>query len=412
MSTSTSPQSDAAIALLWGDRWWITGRTEPLGFGAIAEAAAVLLQHFEEHGRPSRLRVLYQPAFLTSVAVECPHGNRATLQAALQEEHPLLAMANYAWGYEPIFGGNTLLHYETEPFLQLLAADLRAGGVVVEGAWPLASALNFVPTDWPDTGALTVVAVASGLAVIFRHTPAGMREVRSASGEPAAELVATTVQQAFERDDTALYIAAFDEAGQRLAAQVARLERAGRTDLGWESVARAAQTLSRSHPNQMLPQASRLGASPLVTGVTAIAFASSALLAVQIGLDVRADRRAADTAAVAVGRLQSEVEGLRRNQAEVTKLETEIAAAGLRRSHCALLLKTLSQALPRQVVMTSIRADQTGFTLSGGVSTAGLSGDDWRRWIDQFRTPALPWKLVAAEHAMPTADFSIKGVWL
>jgi Tfp pilus assembly protein PilN len=113
-----------------------------------------------------------------------------------------------------------------------------------------------------------------------------------------------------------------------------------------------------------------------------------------------------------VGRLQSEVEGLRRNQAEVTKLETEIAAAGLRRSHCALLLKTLSQALPRQVVMTSIRADQTGFTLSGGVSTAGLSGDDWRRWIDQFRTPALPWKLVAAEHAMPTADFSIKGVWL
>lgn len=411
MSTSTSPHSEVAVALLWGDRWWITGHPTPLPFGAPAEAAAVLNRHFTEHGRPERLRLVYQPAFLRSVAVDCPNGNRATLQAALQLEHPLVARPEYAWGYEPIFGYNTLLHYETEPFLHLLASELAAGGVELEGVWPLASALNLVPSDWPDTGALTVVAAADGLAGVFRHTPAGVREVQSASGEPAAELVATTVQRAGERADTALYVVGLDEAGHRLAAHVAQLDQSDRTDLGWDDVAHAARTLSFSQPNQLLPRTARLHSSRLVSGIVAVSIASSLLLGGQIGLDVRADRRAAEQATEARRELQEEVDGLRRNQAEIVKLETEIGAAAVPRLPCTLLLKTLSQALPRQLVMTSVRTDRSGFTLSGGVSGPGLTVDDWRRWIEQFRGPTLPWKLVASEPGMPTAEFLLKGVW-
>jgi hypothetical protein len=93
---------------------------------------------------------------------------------------------------------------------------------------PLATALDLVPEDWPDTGALTVIAVAAGLAVVFRHAPSGEREIRSAEGETAALLVASALQHAVERQDAALYVVSLDETVAGLAAQVGGLGRPAR----------------------------------------------------------------------------------------------------------------------------------------------------------------------------------------
>ncbi len=114
---SISPTSERT-ALLWGRRWWLAGRDEPLEFQSFAHAAEILAAQV---GSPARLRLVYQPEFLVSVPAACPRGNRAALQAALGFEHPAIAEPAQAWSHEPIFatadGHATFLHYEREPGL-------------------------------------------------------------------------------------------------------------------------------------------------------------------------------------------------------------------------------------------------------------------------------------------------------
>lgn len=411
MSTFTSRPSDATVALLWGNRWWISGCPEPLVFGSTDRAADTLIGHFEEHGRPARLRLLFQSSSFASVAVECPNGNRTTLQAALQHEYPALADQMHAWSFEPIFGGRTLLHFEREPVLLGLVEALRQHGLALEGAWPLATVLNLLPDDWPETGALTSIAVADGLSTIFKHTPAGVREVETASGDQAAELVATTVQRIHEREDAALYLASFDQAGARLSDQMAQLDCPGRLDLEWSDVARAAQTLSLKHPNQLLPIESRLSAMRIVTGATVVVFVGALVLGALLAQETIAQRNLALNEGAVVHRLRTEVVSLRKNETEIHQLQAQLGATKHGRVACAALMRAITRNLPEQVVLTAIHADRDGFRLSGGVSGAGLTVKSWDSWVDQLRAPALAWELASSAATTPTADFTLKGVW-
>ena len=83
MSMFTSPRFKRLTALLWGDRWWIEGRTEPVPFGDLHLAAGVLLAQFEGDEKPAQLRLIFQPASLAAVSVACPKTNRETLRQAL-----------------------------------------------------------------------------------------------------------------------------------------------------------------------------------------------------------------------------------------------------------------------------------------------------------------------------------------
>jgi Tfp pilus assembly protein PilN len=399
------------VALLWGDRWWISGCPEPLVFGSTDRAADALIGHFEERGSPTRLRLLFQSPSFASVAVECPNGNRATLQAALQHEYPALADQMRAWSYEPIFGGRTLLHFEREPVLFGLVETLQKQRFAVEGAWPLASVLNLLPDDWPETGALTAIAVADGLSTIFKHTPAGVREMETAGGDQAAELVATTIQRVHEREDTALYLASFDQAGARLCEQLAPLECPGRSDLQWDDVARAAQTLSLKHPNQLLPTESRLSATRIATGATVVAFVGALVLGALLAQETIAQRNVARHQGVVVQRLRTEVASLRENEAEIRQLHAQLAAAKPSRVACAALMRAITRNLPEQVVLTALHADRDGFRLSGGISGAGLTAKSWDSWVDQLKVAGLAWELAPSAAAVPTADFNLKGVW-
>lgn len=409
----TSRRSKAGVALLWGDRWWIGGHPEPVVFGEMSQAAAVLLEHFAEHGKPTGLRLIYQPRSLVSVAVQCPNGNRATLQAALQDEHPLLATGEHAWGYEPIpLGSNTtLLHYETEPALFALVESLQVDSHFVEGAWPLATALNLVPEEWPDSGAFTVVAVARELTAIFKHTPAGVRELQSACGDVSAQLASAAVQQAFERQDVSLFLVAFDGAGARLALQLSDLELAGRPDLTWDHVAHFAATLSRAHPNQLLPAAPMLGAGRIVGGVTSVAILTAGVLGTQIVRDSLAERVIAAETAAEINGLRTEVEALRETESAILQIEEQLKALEPRRVLYGQLLKVLPEKLPNQVVLTRVQADQNGFVLTGGVSGPGLGEAEWLAWRERLEAGDLPWQIVGATAQPPTSDFSLKGVW-
>ena len=250
MSTSTSRQFDPRVALLWGDRWWIEDHNEPVEFGDIARAAEALVTHFAPAERPLRLRLIYQPGFLAAECMACPQGNRATLKLALGDAYPALASEDRAWGFEPIVGGRdrfaTLLYHETQPALYALVERLQAAGIEVESAWPLPSLLNLLPEDWPETGALTVVAVAANQTLVYRHTPEGRREVETAVGAPAQVLAFVTVRDTLARG-TALYLATTIPATHRRAVASARCAAGS---------ARALAAHGCSNPDA-LPEASR-----------------------------------------------------------------------------------------------------------------------------------------------------------
>lgn len=396
--------------MLWGDRWWISGLPEPIPFGPVSRAAEVLTAHFSGRGKPGRLRLIYQPMFLVSTSVQCPNGNRETLRVALQDEHPPLANDHSAWGFEPIFGGanSTLLHYENEPFLFPLVAALRAGGVEVAGAWPLATVLNLIPKDWPDTGALTVAAVASEQALVFRHTPLGAREVSGAAGDEAPMLAHAMIQQTAARRDTSLYVVALDDGAKRLARDAVGQEEPGRIDLGWEDLVRAAHTLSMSQPNQLLPAIERFDLGRITTGVTTIALIAAGAIGTQVVRSTLAARALAADEANQTTELRSEVESLRANEVEIRVMRSRLAELAPQNAATTELLSAVTRKLPPQVVLTRIQTDQDGFSLTGGVTSPGLREQDWRAWYEGLQCNR--WSL-AMPIPVPTTAFDLKGVW-
>lgn len=408
----TSLRSDAQVALLWGDRWWVEGRSEPAPVAEPARAAETLLAAFGD-ARPARLRLLYQPRSFVSITATCPMAGRSTIRDALQEEHPALGKEDCAWGYEPIAvgpqSGATLLHYETEPGLRALVSALHAAGIAVEGAWPLASALNLIPLEWPDTGALTVVAIAAEQALVYRHTPAGLREVESVAGDGAATHAAQAARMACERADTALHLVALDASAERLAATLVAVDDPAGKIADWSRLIAAARMLAPHHPNQMLAASTWwTGRSVVQTATVTVLLAACALGCEQV-LRWKADHRLAATRIEEKMKLERDLAALQANQAEAHRLRAEIATLRPGSVACSALLRALSRELPPAVVLTRLRADERGFTVEGGVTAAGLTAAAWRTWQAALRAETHPWRL--AEVSVPPAEFTLKGQW-
>ena len=414
MSIFTSPRFDARVALLWGDRWWIEGRSEPVAFGEFARAAETLLAEFGD-ARPARLRLVYQPAFLASTAVNGPQGGRSTLREALQEEYPSLGDETLAWSYEPLApgpqSGATLLHYETQAGLYALVASLHEAGIEVEGVWPLATALNLVPTEWPDMGALTVVAVADRQTFVFRHTPMGVREVERGFGAEAAALALAAARQAVARADTALHVVSLDAAGDRLADTVIQIEEPGGRRASWHHLVNAVRTLSVRQPNQMLPGISRLTLRRLAQGATAVVLLAVGALAVEQGLHLRARQRMMAARSAEVITLRQDVAALRANESEAHRLRTAIARLQPGPVACGALLRALPRSLPLEIVLTRVRADRNGFTVEGGVAGPGLTSATWHSWRAGLQTDSHPWRLTEPLPLAPVTAFALKGQW-
>lgn len=409
----TSPRFKRLTALLWGDRWWIEGRTEPVPFGDLHRAAGVLLAQFEGDEKPAQLRLIFQPASLAAVSVACPKTNRETLRQALSEQFPTLDDARLAWGHEPIFGVNapfaTVLYHETQAGLFLpLVADLYAGGIAVESAWPLATALNFVPEDWPDSGAMIVVAAAENQTLVYRHTADGRREVETASGADASACALRGLRAALARTDTAVYLVGCEMAGERLAAQLPTPDVPRVRLVPWSRLAGAIAPLAVTHPAQLLPTESRWSARRALRVAAGLAAtAAIGLLAdtARVGWEqqaaLAADLRTAST-------LRGELAARRDDARELAALRTAVEAGEPASAVFAPWLRAMAAKLPREVALTRVTATRTSVAVSGGL-TGTLTEGAWRDWTAAVTVAGTTWRF-PERPPLPTGAFQLTAI--
>ncbi|MDP3069632.1 MAG: hypothetical protein Q8N18_05055 [Opitutaceae bacterium] len=414
MSTSTSLRSERLTALLWGDRWWIEGRTEPVPFGDLHLAAEVFLAQFGADEKPAQVRLIFQPASLAAVSVACPKSDRETMRLALSEQFPALAEADLAWGHEPVFGVDppfaTVLYHEMQAGLFALVAELRASGIVVESAWPLATALNFVPDDWPDSGAMIVVAAAENHTLVYRHTVDGRREVESAIGSDATDCALRGLRAALARTDTAVFLVGCETAGERLAAKLPTPDVPRVRLVSWSRLATAVATLPLKHPAQLLPVEPRWSAhrALLVTAGFA-AMVAIGLLADAARVEskhreaVAADHRAATA-------LRAELVARQSDAHELASLRLAVEAGEPAHAVFTPWLRATAVKLPPEVVLTRIAATRTSVTMVGGI-TGKLGEAPWREWTTAVAAAGSAWRF-PERPPLPTASFQLTATAL
>ena len=413
MSMFISPPSDPLVALLWGDRWWISTSAEPIPFGEFSEAAGALLDTLGAPDTSKRIRLIYQPEHLVSEIIECPNGNRATLQSALQSDFPALADPTVAWSFEPINGAtnSTVLHYETKPGLFGLVEALTAAGFEVEGVWPMASVLNYVPEDWPDTGALTVLAIAQQRALVYMHTPAGIRQVNTSCGDEAAKLAASAIQQAHESETAAFYFISLDSSGDALAEQIAMWNSVDRSELTWDRLVQVTAKLPATYPHQLIPQPRWFTPHRVVSGVTAAALLLAVVLAGHIGVQLLNQQELTAQQHAEINTLRPEIERLQAQESEYKKLQAELAKFETSNTAYAEFLSSVGKQLPHSLVLTRLQVDSSGFTLAGGVTDTDGVVSDWSNWNSDLAMESQPWNLIENHVEAPSSVFQLKGNW-
>jgi hypothetical protein len=406
-----SRPSEPRTVLLWGDRWWFAGTGHSKQFADLTQAVDLLVAHFASEPKPVRIRLLFQPDALQTVAVTCPQGDRATLASALSAEFPELSKPEHAWSHEPVLPNlsdfATLLHVEEQPGLLGLATQLARRGLAVDSAWPLATFLHALPQDWSNSGAVTVVAVQKESAISYCHPADGVRDVLHWHGGSTLAEVGGWLDRLLERDaeEPILLVGADEAAVAALGVFVGVKEHPGveLLSLG-EALARPVE-FPRYHPAQLLPR------PPMVTAQRAMIAATVALL-LAAGWSGTAYVRAHLATRVAAKQQQEQLAALRR---EVTQLRENAAEiAGLRRSleggaagpPCGDLLEKIATTLPAQVTLGSLRITGRTVALDGWVAPgAGRSVvDDWRSRL----APAdAPWTMEAKNG--PAGSFSVVG---
>lgn len=380
MSISTSPRSKPLTVLLWGDRWWLAGRTDAIPFAHGDEAAGVLVAALAGDG-PQRLRLIFQPDGFMSVVTPCPKAGRRTLALALQEQFPGLATDEIAWSHEPILSVGesftTVLHCESSPRLFALIEQLASAGIAVEEVWPLPTWLQALPDEWSDTGALTVLAIAGNRACAYHHPATGARQVIAwPPNEPTTPEL--WLANLFDRDPAEPVLVVTDEP----AAHAAWSPGPARTGLRHLTLAEAlahSATIPSRHPARLLP------AEPTVTAPRAVVAASFALLLAAGGMvgpwalaHVNA-RNAALVQTVREHALSAEVAHLRTNAAEIAALREE--AAGHTAPFGGALLRRLAATVPPEVTLATLRADVGSFAAQGFLAPQASSGvlDRWQQ---------------------------------
>lgn len=395
MSMFISHPSEPRTVLLWGDRWWFAGTGGFLEFADLEQAVEVLVAHYAEEPKPVRLRLIFQPDALLTVAVACPNGDRATLAAALAGEFPALCHPGNAWSHEPVLpmGGDfaTLLHFETQPGLLGLATRLARRGIAVDSVWPLATFLHSLPSEWSESGAVTVVALQAQQAVAYRHPADGVRSVFLWRGESAVADVGEWLAEILARnaEEPVLLVSADGETAAALGAFVGVEGHPGVEQITLTEALARSVVLPRYHPAQLLPR------TPVVTAQRMLIAASIAFLlaagwfgntyvrahvATQVAVE---DRQVRLTA------LRAEVAHLRENAAEIAALRRSLdgGAAG---PPCGAWLEKISTTLPAQVALTSLRIAGRTVAIDGWLAPDAGQGalDNWRTRL----TPAgAPW---------------------
>ena len=397
--------------LLWGDRWWFAGTGHSKQFADLAQAVDLLVAHFASEPKPVRIRLLFQPDALQTVAVKCPQGDRATLAAALSGEFPELSKPDHAWSHEPVLPIKsefaTLLHLEEQPGLLGLATRLARRGLAVDSAWPLATFLHSLPEDWSNSGAVTVVAVQKERAVSYRHPADGTRGVLQWHGESTLAEVGKWLDQLLERDaeDPVLLVSADEATAAALSVFVGVKEYPGveLIPLG-EALARKVE-FPRYHPAQLLPRppmvtAQRLMIAASVALLLAAAWTGTAYMRAHLATQVAAKHQQERLSV-----LRSEVTQLRENAAEIAGLRRSLegGAAG---PPCGDLLEKIATTLPAQVTLRSVHISGRTMAIEGWLAPgAGRSAvDDWRSRL----APAdAPWTAEAKTGA--AGSFSVVG---
>ena len=393
-----SRPSDPRTVLLWGDRWWFAGTGASCEFTNLSHAAEVLAAHYADEPKPVRLRLVYQPDAFESVAVACPHGDRATLAAALAGEFPALANPDHAWGHEPVLpvgtGFSAVLHFEAQPGLFALATRLAHRGLAVDSAWPLATFLHALPDDWSESGAVTVIALQTERAVAYRHPADAGRTVQLWHGDTTVAEVGHWLAGIFAQnaEEPVLLVCADEEVTGSLESHVALDGHPGleRTLL---TAALARQVvLPRYHPAQLLPRL------PVVTAQRAIIAASLAflLLAGWTGAGYARESIAAHAeteqrqARLAV--LRAEIGHLRENATEIATLRAALDS-GSAGPPCGAFLTKVSTTLPSEIVIASLQISGRSIALDGWLMPTAPTTtlDNWRARL----APAdAPWTLV------------------
>ena len=397
--------------LLWGDRWWFAGTGHSKQFADLAQAVDLLVAHYASEPKPVRIRLLFQPDALQTVAVKCPQGNRATLAAALSGEFPELSKPDHAWSHEPVIPIKsdfaTLLHLEARPGLIGLATQLARRGLAVDSAWPLATFLHSLPEEWSKSGAVTVVAVQQERAISYRHPADSTRGVLQWHGESVLAEVVEWLDQLLERDaeEPVLLVCADEATTAALGVFVGVKEYPGVELIPLsEALARKVE-FPRYHPAQLLPRppmvtAQRLMVAASVALLLAAGWSGTAYVRAHLATQLAAKHQQEQLAA-----LRSEVAQLRDNAAEIAGLRRSLegGAAG---PPCGDLLEKIATTLPAQITLGSLRITGRTVALDGWVAPgAGRSAvDDWRSRL----APAdAPWTAEAKTGA--AGSFSVVG---
>jgi hypothetical protein len=406
-----SRPSEPRTVLLWGDRWWFAGTGVSSDFSDLAQAAEVLVAHYADEPKPVRIRLIYQPDALETAPVACPQGDRATLAAALAGEFPALGNPQRAWSHEPVLpiGGDfaTLLHFETAPGLISLATELARRGVAVESVWPMATFLHALPTEWSDSGAVTVVAVQAQRAVAYRHPADGVRSVPVWLGESALAEVGEWLGELLTQspEEPVLLVCADAATATALGSFVSAEDYPGVEQITLNEALARPGAFPRYHPAQLLPR------SPIFTAQRFLVAASIAFLLAAAGLGVGvaraalAGREAARDQQTKLMALRTEVAQLRENAAEISALRRSLegGAAG---PPCGALLDAVATTVPASITLTSLRIDGRTVAIGGWVSP-GASPTAVEDWRSRLAPASAPW--TATVKAGATSAFTLTG---
>ena len=406
-----SRPSEPSTVLLWGDHWWFAGTGASVAFPDLDHAVEVLVAHYAQAPKPVRLRLLFQPDALETVAVACPQGDRATLAAALAEEFPSLRTPGCVWSHEPVLamGGDfaTLLHFETQPGLLRLATRLAQRGLAVDSAWPLTTFLHALPAAWTDSKVATVVAVQPNRALAYRKPDHGCRAALHWEGDTVVEDVSKWLGELLVRNamEPVLLVCADQPTVTALSAFISTQRYPAVEPMLLDEALGRAVVLPRYHPAQLLPRI------PVVTAQRALIAASIAMLVaagwlgVAYGRDYVAKQAAVKDQEARLTALRGEVAQLRENAAEIAALRRSLdgGAAG---PPCGVLLEKISTTLPAQVTLTALRITGRSWALDGWVAPGAgpRAGEEWR---GRLAPPGAPWTAEIKPGA--AGSFSLRG---
>ena len=396
--------------LLWADRWWLSDAAEPLPFAGFEEAARVLAAHLER--KPSRLRLIYQPDSLATVATPCPKGSRATLIAALAASFPALGTAGHASSHEPILARgdsfSTLLHFERESGLETLLARLAAQGIAVDSVWPLPTFLHALPDEWSESGAMTIVAVCPDRVCGYRHPADGERSAPAWSGENAlAEFGAWLGDILAKSPDEPVLLVGDSEAAAALQPHVELHDHPNVTWLSLTEALARRVVLPRHHPAQLLAPMPVITAQRAVIAASLVFLALAAWSSAAYAHDVLAWRTAGADREIRKQTLRGEVAHLRDNAAEIARLRETLARAAVRPPAAALLQK-ISATVPPEIACDALSVTSGGFALNGHLAPSASAGAG-EAWRARLTDPA--WTLDLKPAPARGGAFTVSGVF-